>query len=214
VDVQPLLVLGTYGFAPEVLDLVSDIPGYRVDGFVENLDRARTEKPLENLPVYWIEEIAVFADTHRAVCALGTTTRELIINQVAALGIGFETLIHPTARVSRRSELGEGTIVSAGVVIATRTKIGRHVIVNRGALIGHDVEIGDFATISPGANVAGFCRIGARAYVALGAVVVDRTSIGPEAVVGAGAVVTKDVPANVKVLGVPARIVGDRVEGR
>jgi acetyltransferase EpsM len=214
VDVQPLLVLGTYAFAPEVLDLVSDIPGDRVDGFVENVDLARTEKPLEDLPVYWIDEIAEFAETHRAVCALGTTTRELIINQAAAQGIGFETLVHPAARVSRRSELGEGTIVSAGAVIATRTKIGRHVIVNRGALIGHDVEVGDFVTISPGANIAGFCRIGDRAYVALGAVVVDRTSIGAEAVVGAGAVVTRDVPANVKVLGVPARIVGGPVEGR
>ena len=213
-DVQPLLVLGTHDFAPEVLDLVSDMPGYRVDGFVENLDRTRTEQPIEDLPVYWIDELAEFAETHRAVCALGTTTRGLIIDQAAALGIGFETLVHPAARVSRRSELGEGTIVSAGVVIATRTKIGRHVIVNRGALIGHDVEVGDFVTISPGANIAGFCRIGDRAYIALGAVVVDRTSIGGGAVVGAGAVVTRDVPANVKVLGVPAGIVGDPVEGR
>ena len=60
--------------------------------------------------MYWIDEIAEYAETHRAVCALGTTTRGLIIDQAAALGFGFETLVHAPARVSGRAELGEGTM--------------------------------------------------------------------------------------------------------
>ena len=146
---KPLLVLGTHHFAPEVFDLASDLPDVRVDAFVENLDRSRTAAPMEGLPVHWIDDIAPFAATHEAVCALGTTGRRRIIEEAASHGLGFTTLVHPTARVSSRSTLGEGTVVSSGVMIATRTSIGLHVIVNRGALIGHDVVIGDYVTIGP-----------------------------------------------------------------
>jgi len=213
-DVQPLLVLGTHHFAPEVFDLVSDIPGFRVDGFVENVDRNRTEQPIEGLPVHWIDDIQTFAATHLAVCGLGTTKRSRIVAEAAARGLQFATVVHPSARVSRRSRLGDGAIVSAGAIVATRTSIGEHVILNRGALVGHDVVVGDFVTIGPGANIAGLCRIGDGAYIAAGAVVIDRITIGSGSIVGAGAVVTRDVPPQVQVVGVPARVVKEGVEAR
>ncbi len=210
----PVLILGTHNFAPEVLDLISDVPALRAEGFVENIDRDRTTEPLEGLPVYWIDDVSGFAETHLAVCALGTTRRRRFISEAADRGFRFVTLVHPRARVSARSELAEGTIASVNVVVATRTKIGRHVILNRGALVGHDTTIGDFVTIGPGANVAGLCRIGDGCYVGMGATILDRVSIGAGAVVGAGSVVTRDVPPNVQVVGVPARIVKEGVDGR
>jgi sugar O-acyltransferase (sialic acid O-acetyltransferase NeuD family) len=209
-----VLILGTHHFAPEVLDLASEVPGVSVDGFVENLDRSRTESPIEGLPVHWIDDAAVFASSHLALCALGTTARRSFVEQAAGLGFRFVTLTHPTARVSTRSTLGDGTIVSSGAMIGTRTAIGRHVIVNRGALIGHDVVVGDYVTIAPGANVAGLCRIGDGAYVAMSAVVLDRITVGAGALVGAGAVVTRDVPPHTEVLGLPARVVKEGVDGR
>lgn len=212
--VQPLLVLGTHHFAPEVLDLVSEIDGFRVDGFVENLDRGRAARELEGLPVHWIDDVARFARTHRAVCALGTNRRRRIVEEAERLGFGFATLVHPKARVSSRSTLGDGTIVNAGVVVATHATIGRHVILNRGTLIGHDTVVGDYVTFGPGANVAGLCRVGEGVYVAIGAVLVDRVTVGDGAVVGAGAVVTHDVPDHVMVVGVPARVVKEGVDGR
>jgi acetyltransferase EpsM len=211
--VQPLVVLGTHHFAPEVLDLVSETPGFRVDAFVENLDRARTREPIEGLPVLWIDDAAKLAASHRAVCALGTTKRRRLVEEAAALGFAFATIVHPLARVSTRSRIGEGTIASVGVVVAARTRIGRHVILNRGALVGHDSEIGGFVTVGPGANVAGLCRIGDGVYLGIGCVIRDRVSIGDGAVVAAGAVVTKDVPDHVQVAGVPARVVKEGVDG-
>ena len=151
---QPLLILGTHHFAPEMLDVIEDVPGFRVDGFVENLDHKRSEQPIEDKPVYWIDDVGRFADTHKAVCALLTPTRSRIVEEAVARGLAFATIVHPAAHVSGRSTLGEGTFVSPGAVVAARTRIGSHVIVNRGALIGHDVRIGDFVTMGPGANVA------------------------------------------------------------
>jgi sugar O-acyltransferase (sialic acid O-acetyltransferase NeuD family) len=206
-------VLGTHHFAPEVLDLVEETPGFRVDAFVENLDRAQDGGADRGRPRAWIDDAAELASTHLAVCALGTTKRRRIVDEAAALGFGFATVVHPLARVSSGSRLGEGTIASVGVVVAARTLIGRHVILNRGVLVGHDTKIGDFVTLGPGANVAGLCRIGDGAYLAIGCVIRDRVTIGAGAVVAAGAVVTGDVAERVQVAGVPARVVKEGVDG-
>ena len=48
----------------------------------------------------------------------------------------------------------------------------------------------------------------------MGALVLDRISVGSHSIVGAGAVVTKDVPDNVQVVGAPAKIVNENIEGK
>ncbi len=211
---RPLLVLGTRPFSQEIADIAEDTGLYRVAGFVENLDRQRCRETLDGRPVYWIEEVGDLAATHLAVCGLGTTRRSLFVDQAQAAGFRFATVVHPAARVSRRAELGEGTVVSAGAVVAAYARLGRHVLLNRGALVGHHAVIDDYVSLMSGANVAGSCRIGRAAYIAMGAVVVDGRSVGAESVVGAGAVVVEDLPGNVQVVGVPARIVKRGVRGR
>ena len=211
---RPLLILGTRTFAVEIADLAGDIPGVRVAGFVENMDRERCRETLEGLPIFWVEALAELAQTHSAVCGLGTTHRSRFTDQAAAYNIPFATVVHPLARVSSKTVTGEGAIVSVAAVIAAHSRIGRHVVVNRGALIGHHTVIGDYVTVGPGVNVAGNCRIGEATYIGIGAVVIDNLRIGAHAVVGAGAVVTKDVPDHVQVAGVPARIVKENIPGK
>jgi sugar O-acyltransferase (sialic acid O-acetyltransferase NeuD family) len=207
----PLLILGARIFGEEIADLASEIPGLRVAGFVENLDRDHP-KTLHGLPVHWIDDIAPLAATHRVVCALTTTRRRGFVEAAARLGFSFATLVHPTARLAPSSTIGEGTILSAGCFVAAHTRIGRHVILNRGTLVGHHTEIGDFVTVQPGGNIAGLCRIGDAAYLGMGAIVIDRLAVGEGAIVGAGALVTKSVPAQAMVAGSPARVVKSDVE--
>jgi len=208
------LILGTRTLAVEIADIISELPNVQLAGFVENMEQQKCEKTLENLPVYWIDDAAKLSKTHCAVCALATTHRKRFIEQVSAFNMPFATIVHPTARISAKSSLGEGTIVSAGVIIGAYTNIGRHVIINRGALIGHHTKISNYVTIQPGANIAGLCNIAEGAYIGMGAIVLDRISIGTHSIIGAGAVVTKDVPDNVQVIGIPAKIVKENIEGK
>ncbi|MCC6262357.1 MAG: acetyltransferase [Bryobacterales bacterium] len=210
---EPLLILGARRFALEVADIVSEIDGVHLAGFVENIDPERCREPLEGLPVHWVDELASMAKTHWAVCAFGSTTRRGFIEQAAGMGMRFATLIHPAARFSRKSSAGPGTLIWPGVVVSAYTAIGAHVLVNRGAMIGHHTELGDGITVGPGANIAGACSIGSGSYVGMGAVVVDSMRIGSGAVVAAGAVVTREVPPNVMVAGSPAIVVKQGVDG-
>jgi sugar O-acyltransferase (sialic acid O-acetyltransferase NeuD family) len=210
---QKLLILGTGTFAMDVADLVSDIPNLDVVGFVASMPPYEPGSTMLGLPIYWVDELANFDDSYRAVCALVTTKRYRFTQQAEAFGMRFTRVIHPTARVSRMAAVGEGTIINAGVQVATHTEIGRHVIINRGALIGHHNIIQKHATISPGANLGGNVTIGQRTWVGLGAIVLEKRVIGEQSIVGAGALVTKDVPDHVKVVGIPARIVEEGIEG-
>lgn len=214
VNRRPLLILGTYSLALEVADVVADIPGVCVAGFVENMDRTRCASPLNGLPVYWIDEIEALIDTHAAMCGIATTHRSRFTDQIDTLDMPFAALIHPTAHVSHTTEINAGTLVGAGAIVASHSRLGRHVFVNRGALIGHHTRIDDFVTIQPGANIAGACEVGAATYVGMGSVIIDHTKVGSHSVIGAGAVVIENVPENVLVVGVPAKIVKQNISGK
>ncbi|MBM4053828.1 MAG: acetyltransferase [Planctomycetes bacterium] len=213
-DQCTLLILGTRTFAIEVLDLASEIANVKVVGFVENMYPKKCHDLLGGLPVIWVDNLDKYAKDHVAVCALGTTFRSRFTNQAASYGIRFRSLVHPLARISARSTIGEGSIISVGAIIASHTQIGCHVIVNRGALIGHHTKIGNYVTIGPGANIAGSCTINDAVYIGMGAVIIDNVIIGSHAVIGAGSVVTENVPDNVQVVGVPAKIVKENISGK
>jgi len=208
----PLLLFGTYFLAEEMFDLISDIGGYEITGFVENLDRERCKLEIEGRRVYWIDEVAELARTHLAICALSTTRRKELVERMGLMGFKLATLVHPTARVSSRAKLGEGTFISALATVSTRTVLGRSVFVNRGATIGHHTTIGDYCSIQPGANVAGVITIGPQTYVGMGANVIEHRKIGTGCIIGGGAVVTEDLPDRVLAVGVPAKVVRTNVE--
>ena len=130
-DCTPILLLGSGGFAEEVADLVGECPGYEPAGFVESLDRSRCDKALGGLPVHWVGDVGRYADTHLALSAVGTTSRNLFTEQVAAAGLRFATVVHPSAHVSRTAVLEEGVLVGAGVIVGAHSRVARHAILNR-----------------------------------------------------------------------------------
>ena len=211
---HPLLILGTTPYALVFADAFSDVTQFEVVGFVENLDRQRCLQPLGGLPVRWLDDIASLAGTHAVICCLSTTHRDRYIQAVKAMGFAFATLIHPTATVSKRSTVGEGTSLNIGCIVAGFTQVGRYAQVNRGVTIGHHTVIEDYVTIQPGVNIAGNCHIGAQTYIGIGATVVDGIRIGAHSVVGAGAVVTQDLPDRVLAVGVPAKVVKEGIDGK
>lgn len=209
---KKILILGTGTFAEEIADVASEIPGVEVAGFVENMDKQRCRQKIAGLPVFWVDEIAEFAKTHYAFCGLGTTRRSIFINQVAKYNIPFAKLIHPSARISKKSSLGTGTILGVGTIVATNTQLGDHIIVNRGATIGHHTTIDSFVTIGPSTNISGNCRIDSCVYIGISVTIIDHVSIGANSIIAAGAVVINDVPAKVMVAGVPAKIIKENVD--
>jgi sugar O-acyltransferase (sialic acid O-acetyltransferase NeuD family) len=134
-----------------------------------------------------------------------TPTRSVLAREVEQrFGIGFTTLVHPTAYVSPLASLGSGVFVGANSVIGPGARLDDHVFINRGVTVGHDTHIGAFSRVQPGCNLGGLSRIGQGVTVAIGATLAERLVVGDGAFIGAGAVVISDVAAQVLVVGVPA----------
>jgi acetyltransferase EpsM len=134
--------------------------------------------------------------------------RSAVVKAYDEAGARWATVIHASAWVSPTAHLGEGVFVSAGAILNSGARVERHAVINTGAIIEHDVVVEECAQVSPAAAIGGGTRIGRQAYVGLGARVRDHLQIGERATVGMGAVVVASVPADVVVVGNPARAEG------
>jgi sugar O-acyltransferase (sialic acid O-acetyltransferase NeuD family) len=139
------------------------------------------------------------------IVAVGDNQTRRRLWRAVELGETFVTAKHPSAIVSQDVTIGDGSMLCAGIVVNTSATIGRSVILNTGCTVDHHTKVGDFVHIAPGVHIAGKVWIGDGAFVGIGAVVLPGISIGAGSIVGAGAVVTRDVPAEVTVVGCPAK---------
>jgi sugar O-acyltransferase (sialic acid O-acetyltransferase NeuD family) len=135
-----------------------------------------------------------------------TRPRQRLFELALEHGMKPINAVHPQAVISPSAELGKGITVMAGVVINACARLGVNVIVNTGAIIEHDCVIGDHVHIATGAQLASTVHVGDRTHIGLGASILQCINVGRNTIVGAGAVIVDDVPDNVVVVGVPARV--------
>ncbi len=118
--------------------------------------------------------------------------------------IGDNVSIGSLAHVDYNVRVGAGTRIEGSVYIPPMTRIGKNVFIGPAVVITNDPYppskrmVG--VTIEDGAIVGG------------GSVIRAGIRIGKNSVIAMGAVVTKDVPAGVVVLGVPAKLLYSRKE--
>lgn len=132
-------------------------------------------------------------------------TRLKRVNQVK-----FPLVIAPGSFVSDSIEWGEGCLVAHPFnYITVNVKIGNFVFINCGNGIGHDVRISDYSTVYSHVDISGGVSIGAHCIIGSRSAINPGVVIGNNVIVGSGSVVTKDIPDNVIVAGVPAKIIRD-----
>jgi len=208
-----LLIVGAGGHGAVVAEAADAAGTWETIEFVD--DDNTKSRVLDYLVVAPTSDLKNVIDTSTDVfVAIGDNRiRTELLRSVDALGARIATIVHPGAQVSPTATVNAGCVVMAGVVINARTELGLGVIVNTGATIDHDCVIGDCAHISPGANLAGGVHVGDRSWIGIGAAICGGVAIGSDSVVGAGAAVVDDVADNVKVGGVPARLLRNSGNG-
>lgn len=159
---------------------------------------------LFDIPVLNAKNCADVSDSKMIVSVGDNATRKKIVERFNA---NFHVAVHEKAIISRRTKIGEGSVIMAGVIINADSRIGKHCILNTGAIIEHDCDIADFVHISPNASIAGNVTVGEGTHIGIGAVVIQRVTIGSWATIGAGAVIIDDVPDYAVVVGVPGKII-------
>jgi serine O-acetyltransferase len=124
-----------------------------------------------------------------------------MISQIARWLTGVE--IHPGAKIGRRMVIDHGI----GVVIGETSEIGENVTLYHGVTLG---GIAPAVDARSQAQVKRHPTLLDDVIVGSGAQILGPIVVGQGARIGANAVVTKDVPAGVTAIGVPAHVVMPR----
>lgn len=111
-------------------------------------------------------------------------------------------------RAPQKVSLGCGVVIAefvhiwggGGVIIGNNVIIASHAAITSQT---HDIEAEKYRDSSVRKKVV----IGNNVWIGSGAVVLPGISIGDNSIIGAGSVVTKDVPSNVVIAGVPAKLI-------
>jgi sugar O-acyltransferase (sialic acid O-acetyltransferase NeuD family) len=155
-----------------------------------------------------VNELNKWSEPINVVYAIGNPQiKRKVIEKITNQNVQHPILIHPNALIGNMkfNRIGEGTIITAGVVITVNIIIGKHVILNLACTVGHDTKIGDYSSFMPTVNISGEVIIEEAVYVGTGAKIINQLTIGENTIVGSGAVVAKTLPSNCTAVGVPAK---------
>ena len=212
------MIFGTGGAGRDAEQIVRDINAqrttYNLLGYLDD-DTQLHGSVIHGLPVLGnLDWIGAHSQVRIAVSVGNTVNRRRLVNRLQQLGhTRFVTLVHPLAWVGKWVDVGEGSTLYPGCLLTTDIRIGRFVLLNVATTLGHDTVAEDFVTLAPAANVSGNVHLGAGCDLGTNCSINQRLRIGEWSIVGAGAAVVKDVPPNVTVVGVPARVMRTRPEG-
>lgn len=204
---KELCLIGASGHGKVVAE-IAELLDYEILGF---MDAKPSGPQLLGYPVFHsmseeMRRIASDEEERNVVISIGTNiSRKRVAEHYSHFN--YPILQHPSATISRRSEIGKGTVVMPGVSLNCDVRVGKYCILNTNASIDHDCTIADYVHISPNVALAGNVTIGEGTHVGIGACVIQGVRIGKWCTIGAGAVIIRDVPDGATVVGSPGRVI-------
>jgi sugar O-acyltransferase (sialic acid O-acetyltransferase NeuD family) len=199
-----LLIIGASGHGKVVAEIALKMNKWEVIAFLDDDENIKTS--LGFSVIGKSNEAIKYKNDWDIFIGIGNnTTRESIQKKLENEGATIPTLMHPSAVIGEKVELGTGSVVMAGAIVNCFTKVGKGCIINTGSTLDHDNFIEDFVHISPGVHLAGTVKVGQGSWLGIGSVVSNNINIIAGCKIGAGAVVIKDINETGIYIGTPAK---------
>lgn len=192
-------------------------PSVTILGFLDG-NAARHGQQYLGLPVFGgmdvIPELIANQGVSAGIVAVGDNfIRSRLTDELRGFGLTIPQAIHPKVMIESPRHIGDGVILEQGAAVHAESEVGEGTFMGTASMAAHHCVIGRYATMSGGVSLGGGVSIGDYTLMGVGASVRPHVHIGFNVIVGVGAAITKDVPDNVVVAGVPARILRTRELG-
>lgn len=173
-------------------DLVSDVPGQELIGYVNDEPfRNDLDLPFFECDIFDFPK-AIDPDSYDSViiAAAGSKNSMLFRKRVFQFytenGVRFANLVSRSARISRGVSMGLGNVIEAGVYIGPHAQIQDNNFISYSAVIGHHSSVGSSNLFAPGVTMAGLVEIGNDCVFPTGVNFSDKVKIGNDVVVPVG----------------------------
>lgn len=197
------MIIGASGHG-KVIEEIARLSGYQT---IEYLDDRMNELRLQGMNVVGCcNDFIQYINDYDFALGIGNNSIRMKLFEAIKNKNGWvPSLIHPSAVISDKAEIGAGTYVMANAVLNPACKVGEACIINTAATVDHDCEVMNYAHISPGAHLAGNVTVGELSWIGIGSCIIQGIEVGSNCIVGAGAVVIREVSDNTIVVGNPAK---------
>lgn len=208
-DKTNLLLVGGGGHCRSVIESIERSGLFHIIGISDIAEEAG--KLISGYPIITTDEDAGKLEYDNLHCIItvgqikSAQPRKKLYDLMKSIGFKMATIIDPTAIVSHRCEIGEGTVVLRHCFINAGVTIGKNCIINSKAMVEHDSDVGDNVHISTGAIINGDCQIGDDCFIGSGAVIANSITITSGTIIGAGAVILGNIRIPGTYLGNPGR---------
>lgn len=195
-----IILIGAGGHARACIDVVELSGKFKVVGLVEK-NEVNNQDNL-GYPIIGTDDDLkeIHQKYNNALITVGqiksAETRIKLFLLLKEMEYTLPVIVSPRAYLSKRAQIGDGTIVMHDVIVNANVKIGKNCIINNKALIEHDAVIGDHCHIATGAIVNGEVAVGSQSFIGSGVVTKQTISIGKNCIIDAGCVIKKDVQDN------------------
>jgi sugar O-acyltransferase (sialic acid O-acetyltransferase NeuD family) len=115
-------------------------------------------------------------------------------------GYQLVSLVHPKAHLEPTVQLGEGTIVLAGVLLDQHVRIGPAVYLDIGVSVGEESVIACNNYVSAGTTIAGYVQIGENNFIGLDCTLVNEVVIGNGNYLNAKSLIHRNVTDSLQVI--------------
>jgi len=199
----PLILIGGGGHCRSAIDVIESRDEFCIKGIVDD----RLSGEIFGYPILGGDAVLpeILSDVPYALVTVGQIRspqiRISLYEYLLRLGYGLPTIIAASARISKYSNIGAGSIVMHGAVVIAGAAIGPNAIINNQALIDHDCIVGANCHISTGVRLNGGVMVGDDCFIGSGTIVREGVQIGAGSFVPMGSLVTQDLSQNSILIG-------------
>ncbi len=216
-DRRRIVIYGAGLGAKQLLEVTRHLVDIEVVGLIDD-NPALAGSQVGGLPVLGGYDRLVDLWDRRAVDGVALSFHSEVRRRIhrrlrIETGIEILPLVDPRAIVGHDVRVEAGALIEAGAVVGPGTVVGEGVIVDVGAVVAHDCRLGPFSHLSPGCHLSGVVHLVENVLVGAGASVNSTVTVGRNVIITPGAAVMNDIPDDVIVGGVPAKVIGKSRRG-